>query len=102
MCGLCGTFAPDGTLNRPVDEAMQSRLVHRGPDESYSLSTPTLSVKLGRLGMTALKDGWQPAEDASGRFVAMTNGEVFNCRELRDRLGDHRLPNRVDVAVIPE
>ncbi|CAA9255160.1 MAG: Asparagine synthetase [glutamine-hydrolyzing] [uncultured Corynebacteriales bacterium] len=102
MCGLCGTFAPDGTLDRGVAAAMQSRLVHRGPDETYSLSTPVLSMKLGRLGMTALRDGWQPAEDRSGRFVAMTNGEVYNHDELRSRLGDPGRGNRVDVAVIPE
>ncbi len=102
MCGLCGTFAPDGSLNRAVAASMHSRLVHRGPDETYSLSTPTLSVKLGRLGMTALKDGWQPAEDGTGRFVAMTNGEVFNYKELCEGLGNHRPANRVDVAVIPE
>jgi asparagine synthase (glutamine-hydrolysing) len=99
MCGLSGTFAPDGSLDRAIAAAMHSRLVHRGPDETYSLSTPELSVKLGRLGMTALKDGWQPAEDLSGRFVAMTNGEVFNDRDL---LGDRRPGNKVDVAVIPE
>lgn len=102
MCALCGTFAPDGTLDRGVAAAMHARLVHRGPDEPYSLSTPVLSMKLGRLGMTALKDGWQPAEDLSGRFVAMTNGEVFNHRELRARIGDGRPENRLDVAVIPE
>ena len=102
MCGLCGTFAPDGTLDRAVAAAMHSRLVHRGPDETYSLSTPALSVKLGRLGMTALKDGWQPAEDPSGRFVALTNGEVFNYPDLRARLGGRPPQNRVDVAVIPE
>jgi asparagine synthase (glutamine-hydrolysing) len=102
VCGLCGTFAPDGTLNRALAAAMHSRQVHRGPDETYSLSTPTLSMKLGRLGMTALKDGWQPAQDLGGRFVAMTNGEVFNEPELRERLGDRGGGNRVDVAVIPE
>jgi asparagine synthase (glutamine-hydrolysing) len=102
MCGLCGTFAPDRTLNRAVAAAMHSRLVHRGPDETYSLSTPELSVKLGRLGMTALRDGWQPAEDGTGRFVAMTNGEVYNYRELCASLGNPRPENRVDVAVIPE
>jgi asparagine synthase (glutamine-hydrolysing) len=102
MCGLCGSFAPGGNLNRTVAAAMHARLVHRGPDETYSLSTPTLSVKLGRLGMTALEDGWQPAEDRSGRYVALTNGEIYNAEELRARLGMDRLPNRVDVAVIPE
>ncbi|MFY1702244.1 asparagine synthase (glutamine-hydrolyzing) [Micromonospora sp. WMMA1923] len=102
MCGLCGTFAPDGTLDRGVTAAMQSRLVHRGPDETYSFNTPILSMKLGRLGMTALADGWQPTEDRSGRYVAMTNGEVFNEPELRTRLGGPRPANRVDVAVVPE
>ncbi|MGW0562820.1 asparagine synthase (glutamine-hydrolyzing) [Streptomyces sp. NPDC003016] len=102
MCGLCGTFAPDGTLDRAVAATMHSRLTHRGPDESYSLSTPTLSMKLGRLGMTALRDGWQPAEDSSGRFVAMTNGEIYNWAELRARLGQHGPANRLDVAVVPE
>lgn len=98
MCGLCGTFGPAGNLDRTTAAAMHSRLVHRGQDEAYSLSTPSLSMKLGRLGMTGLKDGWQPAEDCSGRFVAMTNGEVYNCAEL----GEHRHENKVDVAVIPE
>ncbi|GGY40767.1 asparagine synthase (glutamine-hydrolyzing) [Streptomyces xanthochromogenes] len=102
MCGLCGTYAPDKTLDRSVAAAMHARLIHRGPDETYSLSTPTLSVKLGRLGMTALKDGWQPSEDPSGRYVAMTNGEIYNGADLRARLGGTRPDNRVDVAVLPE
>ncbi|MFD3752148.1 asparagine synthase (glutamine-hydrolyzing) [Streptomyces cyaneofuscatus] len=101
MCGLCGTFAPDGTLDRTVTATMHARLVHRGPDESYSLSTPTLSMKLGRLGMTGLRDGWQPAEDATGRYAAVTNGEIYNAPELTRRLGIGH-PNRVDVALVPE
>ncbi|MET9093395.1 asparagine synthase (glutamine-hydrolyzing) [Streptomyces cyaneofuscatus] len=101
MCGLCGTFAPDGTLDRTVSATMHARLVHRGPDESYSLSTPTLSMKLGRLGMTGLRDGWQPAEDATGRYAAVTNGEIYNARELTRRLSVDSA-NRVDVALVPE
>ncbi|MER5297327.1 asparagine synthetase B, partial [Streptomyces pharetrae] len=102
MCGLCGTYAPDKTLDRAVAAAMHARLVHRGPDETYSLNTPTLSAKLGRLGMTALKDGWQPAEDPSGRYTALTNGEIYNAGELRALLGGGPPDNRVDVAVLPE
>lgn len=102
MCGLCGTYSPDGDLDRAVTAAMHSRLVHRGPDETYSLNTPTLSVKLGRLAMTGLKDGWQPAQDGGGRFAAMTNGEVFNSAELWKRLGEPPPENGADVAVVPE
>ncbi|PZS34204.1 MAG: asparagine synthase (glutamine-hydrolyzing) [Pseudonocardiales bacterium] len=102
MCGLCGTFAPDRNPNRGIAAAMHSQLGHRGPDETYSLSTPAVAMKLGRLGMTALADGWQPAEDRSGRFVAMTTGEIYNQRELYRLLGENVPANRVDVAVIPE
>ncbi|MFE6619108.1 asparagine synthase (glutamine-hydrolyzing) [Streptomyces sp. NPDC057740] len=103
MCGVCGTFSPNGGVDRSIAPAMHSRLVHRGPDETYSLDTETISVKLGRLGFTGLVDGWQPAEDRGGRYVAMTNGEVFNARALRDTVGaDNRRNNSVDVSVVPE
>jgi len=101
MCGLCGTFAWQGGPDRTVAAAMHNRMLHRGPDETYSLSTPELSVKLGRLGMTGLADGWQPAQDRSGRFTALTNGEVYNAGEIWAKLGETPV-NRVDVAVVPE
>ncbi|WP_116247641.1 asparagine synthase (glutamine-hydrolyzing) [Nocardiopsis sp. FIRDI 009] len=102
MCGVCGTFNPNGRIDRGVAAAMHARQVHRGPDETYSLNTPTVSAKLGRLGMTGLVAGWQPAEDASGRYVAMTNGEVYNAEALCEELGIDRRGNGVDVAVVPE
>ncbi|MGA5700605.1 asparagine synthase (glutamine-hydrolyzing) [Peterkaempfera bronchialis] len=102
MCGVCGTYSPNGQVDRSIAAAMHNRLVHRGPDETYSLNTETVSVKLGRLGMTGLVDGWQPAEDRSGRYVAMTNGEVYNAKALREKVGSDRQRNAVDVAVIPE
>ncbi len=102
MCGVCGIYSPAGRFDRGVVAAMHSRLVHRGPDETYSLNTESLAVKLGRLGMNGLADGWQPAEDRGGRYVAMTNGEVYNAGELRRRVGADHLANGVDVAVIPE
>ncbi|MFI6690408.1 asparagine synthase (glutamine-hydrolyzing) [Streptomyces sp. NPDC050433] len=102
MCGVCGTFSLNGGIDRSVPAAMHSRLVHRGPDETYSLNTETVSIKLGRLGFTGLVDGWQPAEDRSGRYVAMTNGEVFNARDLREKVGSARYGNGVDVSVVPE
>jgi len=102
VCGVCGTYATDGRLDRSIAAAMHARQVHRGPDETYSLNTETLAAKLGRLGMTGLVDGWQPAEDRSGRYVAMTNGEVYNSEALRQDLGTSGRGNGVDVAVIPE
>ncbi|VVS93826.1 asparagine synthase (glutamine-hydrolyzing) [Desulfoluna spongiiphila] len=103
MCGISGTFAPDGRLDRSLCVAMHNRLTHRGPDEAYSLNTASLSVKLARLGMIGLQDGWQPVEEASGRFVALTNGEIYNADRLFEELGIPRPSgNGVDVAILPE
>ncbi|MBQ1017632.1 asparagine synthase (glutamine-hydrolyzing) [Micromonospora sp. D93] len=102
MCGVCGTYSPTERFDRGLVAAMHTGLVHRGPDETYSLNTPWASAKLARLGMTGLVDGWQPAEDRSGRYLAMTNGEVYNHRALRQQGSDNPGSNGVDVAVIPE
>ncbi|EWC61949.1 Asparagine synthetase [Actinokineospora spheciospongiae] len=102
MCGICGTFAPGGDPDRTLSATMVRRITHRGPDEVYSLNTPSVSMKLARLGMTGLVHGWQPAEDRSGRFVAMTNGEIYNAARLRRELGGDDWANTVDVAVVPE
>ncbi|MFE1174833.1 asparagine synthase (glutamine-hydrolyzing) [Streptomyces sp. NPDC058773] len=102
MCGVCGTYSPSGVTDRSVAAAMHAQLVHRGPDETYSLNTESICAKLGRLGFTGLTDGWQPAEDRGGRYVAMTNGEIYNARALRERLGLDGRGNGVDVSVVPE
>ncbi|MFF1481919.1 asparagine synthase (glutamine-hydrolyzing) [Streptomyces sp. NPDC058301] len=102
MCGVCGTYSPSGVIDRGLTAAMHAQLVHRGPDETYSLNTESICAKLGRLGFTGLTDGWQPAEDRSGRYVAMTNGEIYNAGTLRARLGLGVRGNGVDVCVVPE
>jgi asparagine synthase (glutamine-hydrolysing) len=103
MCGLSGSFAHTGRLNRGLCVAMHDRLHHRGPDETYSLNERTLAAKLGRLGMVGLRNGWQPLEDSSGRYIALANGEIYNARPLFDAMAIHPYHgNEVDVAVIPE
>jgi len=103
MCGISGSFNHKGIINREICASMHNLLIHRGPDETYSLNLHSLAVKLARLGMNGLKDGWQPANDASTRFISMTNGEIYNAKKIYDEL-DIKMPleNHVDVAIIPE
>jgi len=103
MCGLSGSYSPEGKLDRSLCVDMHDRLYHRGPDETYSLNNQFITAKLGRLGMIGLKNGWQPSEDQSGRFVALTNGEIYNAQALFDELGiEPHNGNKVDVAIISE
>ena len=103
MCGLSGSFAHTGQLDRSLCVAMHDRLHHRGPDETFSLNERPLAAKLGRLGMVGLRNGWQPLEDTSGRCIALANGEIYNAPALFDELkiAPHK-GNEVDVAIIPE
>ncbi|MCO7188408.1 MULTISPECIES: asparagine synthase (glutamine-hydrolyzing) [unclassified Pseudoalteromonas] len=103
MCGISGTYSFDGHLDRTNVSAMHDMLTHRGPDETYSLDTHCVSAKLGRLGMNGLATGWQPAHDSTQRYVALTNGEIYNAQTLIDEL-ELTIPdgNAVDVAIIPE
>lgn len=103
MCGLSGSFSHTGTPDRSIAAAMHNALLHRGPDETYSFSTAQMSMKLARLGMNGLTDGWQPAQDSTGRYVAITNGEIYNSADLWDQALDaRRSVNQVDVAIVPE
>jgi len=89
MCGIVGivrrdAVTPDELLDSVVP--MARSLVHRGPDgEGYWLEA-SCGVALGhrRLAIIDLTDsGRQPMESASGRFVVVFNGEIYNFQELR-------------------
>jgi asparagine synthase (glutamine-hydrolysing) len=87
MCGIAGIMNFDG---RPVDprtmNAMTETLRHRGPDgQGIHLDGP---VGLGhrRLSIIDPAAGKQPLCNEDGTVWITFNGEIYNFRELRDRL----------------
>jgi asparagine synthase (glutamine-hydrolysing) len=68
---------------------MTLRLAHRGPDADGHWVPADTPIALGhrRLAILDLSaTGAQPMWSASGRFVLSFNGEIYNFRELRQRL----------------
>jgi asparagine synthase (glutamine-hydrolysing) len=61
-------------------------LIHRGPDQQGSFSSPHVSLGATRLRVVDLDGGDQPMPSADGDTVIVFNGEIYNHRELRAEL----------------
>lgn len=93
MCGIAGLLDPNtstgaATLNARA-QAMGRALRHRGPDNEGVWVDEEAGVALAsrRLAIVDLSPaGHQPMVSATGRFVLVFNGEVYDHRKLRARL----------------
>lgn len=88
MCGIAG-FCSNPSNWRENIEKMNRRMYHRGPDAGDIWASEDANVVLGhrRLSIVDLSEnGAQPMHSASGRYVCVFNGEIYNYRRLRDKL----------------
>lgn len=68
--------------------SMSNKLRHRGPDQNQvSYYEDTIMMEFHRLAIVdPTPTGIQPFESRDGRFVCMTNGEIYNFRKLKQHL----------------
>lgn len=89
MCGLTGFWQTDRTDADSMSAQairMADRIAHRGPDDSGVWVDADRGIVLAhrRLSILDLSPaGHQPMLSASGRFVILLNGEIFNYPDLR-------------------
>jgi len=93
MCGLTGFFDPSAASGdedlQCMVERMSDAIRHRGPDDAGAWADQAAGIALGfrRLAIVDLSQaGHQPMVSASGRYVTIFNGEIYNFRELRREL----------------
>lgn len=92
MCGIAGFVIPPGYgLNdaQGAVKAMTGSIRHRGPDDCGQWFDPQTGVALGHRRLSILdlsQAGHQPMWSASGRYVTVFNGEIYNHLELRKTL----------------
>ena len=103
MCGIAAIVDPRGhPVNRVAVRRLCEVLGHRGPDdEGYHVDGP---VALGhrRLAILDLAGGRQPMGNEDGTVWVTLNGEIYNFKELRERLEGlgHRFATRSDTEVV--
>jgi asparagine synthase (glutamine-hydrolysing) len=80
---------------------MTHTLVHRGPDQQDSFSTPDISLGAVRLQVIDLDGGQQPFQTEDGKTVIVYNGEIFNFAAIRRELESlgHRFRSNCDTEV---
>jgi asparagine synthase (glutamine-hydrolysing) len=105
MCGICGILHDD--RDRPVERtvlaAMNGTMVHRGPDDEGYFTSGPAGLAMRRLSIIDLHTGHQPMVSADGSAVAVSNGEIYNYKELKGDLAKlgYAFRTQSDTEVIP-
>lgn len=106
MCGIAG-FA---NLRKGLDQHTALRTLekmcrvirHRGPDDEGVFLTSNAALGMRRLAVIDIRGGHQPLFNETRTLAVVFNGEIYNYRELRERLqsNGHRFVTNSDTEVI--
>jgi asparagine synthase (glutamine-hydrolysing) len=107
VCGICGiAFATGGAEAEGRVRKMTAAMRHRGPDDEGFLvndqRAPGLALGVRRLSIIDLETGHQPVWNETRDVAVILNGELYNYRELRERLGKsgHRFTTKSDTEIL--
>jgi asparagine synthase (glutamine-hydrolysing) len=103
MCGICGAIDFGGSGDaRAIVRRMTPTMFHRGPDDEGYLDSGSLALGMRRLSIIDLDGGHQPIFNEDGTVGVVLNGEIYNFREVSERLVGlgHRFGTRSDSEVI--
>src|SRR6267378_493870 len=107
VCGICGvSFASRNAGAESRVRAMTAAMRHRGPDEEGFLArdarAPGLALGMRRLSIIDLAGGHQPVWNESKDVAVIFNGELYNYRDLRERLSlcGHRFATQSDTEIL--
>ena len=104
MCGIAGIVYrdPSRAVRREQLGRMCAALRHRGPDDEGLFVDGAVGLGMRRLSIIDLSGGQQPIFNEDGSKVIVFNGEVYNYRDLRQRLisAGHVLRSHSDTETV--
>jgi asparagine synthase (glutamine-hydrolysing) len=104
MCGICGIVAlrNDQPIDQHLLQQMNDTIRHRGPDDAGYFCDDTAGLAMRRLSIIDLNTGHQPISNEDGTIWIVFNGEIYNYRELRQKLEQkgHVFTTQTDTETI--
>lgn len=104
MCGISGVLYRDKEKPVPVSvlQAMNTALVHRGPDDEGFFMEGNIGIGSRRLSIIDLQSGHMPIHNEDKTVWLVFNGEIYNFKELRENLikKGHVFYTKTDTEVI--
>jgi asparagine synthase (glutamine-hydrolysing) len=107
VCGICGfAYASTSAEAEKHVSKMAAQMMHRGPDEGGFLvndeRAPGVALGMRRLSIIDLPGGHQPLWNEARNVAVVFNGELYNYRELRERLhmAGHTFATNSDTEIL--
>ncbi len=104
MCGICGVYeySRGESVSKQLLRDMLTVIHHRGPDDEGIYCDRGVALGMRRLSIIDLAGGKQPMSNEDGSVVLVYNGEIYNYKELTERLrrSGHRFSTASDTEVI--
>src|SRR5882724_11804615 len=87
MCGIAGIVHSDRSdVDQSLVRQMCDAIRHRGPDDDGFYFQGPVGLGMRRLAIIDLKSGKLPIHNADRTAWIVFNGEIYNYRELREKL----------------
>ena len=101
MCGIAGVLGPPARTEALIGPMLEV-IRHRGPDDSGHYVGDSFAFGMTRLSIIDLAGGHQPMWSADGSVGIVYNGELYNYREINQRLaaGGQQFATHSDTETI--
>lgn len=101
MCGIAGIFFKGKTTENGIIERMTQSMAHRGPDACGYYQSQNISFGHKRLSIIDVDAcSNQPMSDSTGRYHIVFNGEIYNFKEIRNKIADYPYSSNGDTETI--
>lgn len=101
MCGIAGKVSFDGRDSETLGNRFLDNLDNRGPDDSGMYTSNDVTLAHRRLSVIdPTPAGHQPMSNADETVWIVFNGEIYNYKELRDRVSHYSFRSETDTEVL--